>query len=87
MRLVQLRSGIQLVGIVGEPSQPACCTERYIEPARWFFQARQEVEIWTLADGRQIRASRVRPTDEWMDWTLRWQSKEQQLKRLIQKGV
>lgn len=38
--------------------------DTYSHPARWFWQVNEEVEIWTLPDGRQLRAAR-RGEEEW----------------------
>lgn len=53
----------------GEAAQPARRVDRYTKPPRWFWQEAEEVEIWQLADGRQVRASRQGRTT---DWQLRW---------------
>ncbi|AFD27235.1 hypothetical protein [Deinococcus gobiensis] len=42
----------------------------YTKPARWFWQTLEEVEIWALPDGRQVRASR-RGGEGWL---LAWRA-------------
>ena len=55
--------------IPGELPQPARRVDRYTKSPRWFWQVAEEVEIWQLADGRQVRASR---RERSADWQLRW---------------
>lgn len=43
----------------------------YTKPARWFWQTPEEVEIWALPDGRQVRASRRQGSQSWM---LAWRA-------------
>ena len=38
--------------------------------AKWFWQVPQEVEIWSLPDGRKIRATRTGQ----QDWHLTWRA-------------
>lgn len=42
----------------------------YTKPARWFWQGFEEVEIWALPDGRQVRASRR----SGQGWQLVWRA-------------
>lgn len=44
--------------------------DAYPKPARWFWSASEEVEIWALPDGRRIRAGRRGPED----WRLTWRA-------------
>ena len=55
--------------VPGEPPQIARRIDRYTKRPRWFWQPAEEVEIWQLDDGRQVRASR---RERSADWQLRW---------------
>ncbi|WP_043801609.1 hypothetical protein [Deinococcus gobiensis] len=69
MRLVFTANEEPRVELPGEQAQPARRIDRYTKPPRWFWQSAEEVEIWQLADGRQVRASRH---SQAADWELRW---------------
>lgn len=52
----------------GQPLHLCRRADRYIKPRRWR-RPREEVEIWALEDGREVRLSRVHHTQPWQ---ARW---------------
>ncbi|SMB89220.1 hypothetical protein SAMN00790413_00316 [Deinococcus hopiensis KR-140] len=68
MRLVRANdAGVELE-VDGEVLWSTYRIDRYVKPKSWL-RPREEVEIWEMANGRQLRLSRVHSSQP---WTLRW---------------